>query len=100
MRLAIWSRLILGRSWTGIVGLDRDHKLVVSGPYRYLKHLIYIGMMLAFTGTALVLGYLPAYVAVFIIGAAIARKILLEEHMMRRVFPTYGRGGPGAELWP
>lgn len=54
--LAIWSRLVLARNWSGAITLKTDHELVERGPYRFVRHPIYAGLILMFLGTALVRG--------------------------------------------
>jgi protein-S-isoprenylcysteine O-methyltransferase Ste14 len=54
--LAIWARWRLGRNWSDKVVLKVDHELIRNGPYRYLRHPIYTGVLLALAGTALVIG--------------------------------------------
>ena len=52
--LAIWARLYLGRNW-GMPATQRvDPELVTSGPYRFVRHPIYSGLLTAMLGTALV----------------------------------------------
>ena len=52
---AIWARWHLGENWSGTVTLKEGHELIRSGPYRYIRHPIYTGMLLAFAGTVLTL---------------------------------------------
>jgi protein-S-isoprenylcysteine O-methyltransferase Ste14 len=54
--LAIWARKTLGANWSDKVVLKVDHELIRSGPYGYLRHPIYTGVLLAVAGTALVIG--------------------------------------------
>src|SRR5262245_52825356 len=50
---AIWARLTLGRNWSGaMASLGENHELVQSGPYRYVRHPIYTGFLLAMLATA------------------------------------------------
>ncbi|MFZ0559089.1 MAG: isoprenylcysteine carboxylmethyltransferase family protein [Methylovirgula sp.] len=51
---AIWARLHLGRNWGMPMSLKQDPELVMSGPYAYVRHPIYTGVMLAMLGSALV----------------------------------------------
>src|SRR5579871_3841744 len=44
---AIWARLTLGGNWSGIVTLKKDHELIIRGPYRWVRHPIYTGLLLA-----------------------------------------------------
>jgi protein-S-isoprenylcysteine O-methyltransferase Ste14 len=50
--LAVWARLHLGRNWGMPMTFKEGHDLVTGGPYRYIRHPIYTGMLLAVFGTA------------------------------------------------
>jgi protein-S-isoprenylcysteine O-methyltransferase Ste14 len=51
--LAVWARIYLGRNW-GMPMTEKDEpELVTSGPYRFIRHPIYSGLLLAVLGTAL-----------------------------------------------
>jgi protein-S-isoprenylcysteine O-methyltransferase Ste14 len=52
--LAIWARFYLGRNWGMPMSQKNDPELVTSGPYRFVRHPIYSGILLAAVGTALV----------------------------------------------
>jgi protein-S-isoprenylcysteine O-methyltransferase Ste14 len=52
--LAVWARVHLGRNWGMPMTRKVDPELVTSGPYRFVRHPIYSGMLLAIVGTALV----------------------------------------------
>jgi protein-S-isoprenylcysteine O-methyltransferase Ste14 len=84
--LAVWARRHLGRYWSGAITTKANHQLVRTGPYRWVRHPIYTGMLGMFLGTAVVSGELHALLALGIIGAAYWRKIRLEEQHLRRVF--------------
>ena len=56
MSLAVWSRIALGRYWSDKVILQTGHQLIRTGPYSYMRHPLYSGVLLAVLGTALVLG--------------------------------------------
>lgn len=51
--LTIWSRARLGRFWSAVVALKRDHRLIQSGPYRVVRHPLYSGIILAAIGLAI-----------------------------------------------
>ena len=53
---AVWARLHLGRNWGMPMSFKQGHELVMTGPYRYVRHPIYTGMMLALLGSALIAG--------------------------------------------
>jgi protein-S-isoprenylcysteine O-methyltransferase Ste14 len=52
--LAVWARLNLGRNWGMPTSQRVDPELVTSGPYRFVRHPIYSGLLIAMLGTALV----------------------------------------------
>ena len=52
--LAVWARLHLGRDWGMPTSQRADPELVTSGPYRFVRHPIYTGLLTALLGTALV----------------------------------------------
>ena len=52
--LRIWPMFVLGRSFSGLVAIQPGHELVTHGPYRYVRHPSYLGMMLGLVGWALV----------------------------------------------
>jgi protein-S-isoprenylcysteine O-methyltransferase Ste14 len=52
--LAVWARLYLGRNWGMPTSQRVEPELVTSGPYRFVRHPIYSGLLMAVLGTALV----------------------------------------------
>jgi protein-S-isoprenylcysteine O-methyltransferase Ste14 len=83
---ACWARAILGRNWSGVVQLKQDHELVEAGPYRHVRHPIYSGLLLAFLGTALMIGQWHALLALAIIATSFWRKLRLEERWLGEYF--------------
>jgi protein-S-isoprenylcysteine O-methyltransferase Ste14 len=88
--LAISARRTLGRNWSGAITEKKDHELIRSGPYRFVRHPIYTAIIGMFLGSALVSGDVHAFLAVAVIVAAYVRKIGLEERTLAQVFgPRY-----------
>jgi protein-S-isoprenylcysteine O-methyltransferase Ste14 len=52
--LRIWPMFVLGRRFSGLVAIQQGHELVTDGPYRWVRHPSYLGMMLGLVGWALV----------------------------------------------
>jgi len=52
--LAVWARRHLGRNWGMPMTQRAEPELVTSGPYRFVRHPIYSGLLVAMLGTALV----------------------------------------------
>ena len=84
--IAIWARRHIGSNWSGLVTLKQDHHLVCTGPYRWVRHPIYTGLLLAVLGTALVLGEWRGIVALVLLIAAHTLKARREETLMVRHF--------------
>ena len=83
---AIWARNVLGRNWSGTVTLKQDHELIRSGPYRYVRHPIYTGLLIAFAGSAIARGEWRGVLALAIAFLALWRKLKLEEQWMIETF--------------
>jgi len=84
--LAIWARWRLGRNWSDKVVLKVDHELIRSGPYRYLRHPIYTGILVALAGTALMIGEWRAVVAVILMATNYYIKATREEKILAENF--------------
>jgi protein-S-isoprenylcysteine O-methyltransferase Ste14 len=83
---AIWARRHLGRNWSGTPRMKVGHELVTSGPYRFVRHPIYTGMLAALFGSALAVGF--AWLVIFIIVTVVfVRRIGVEEKYMMQLFP-------------
>src|SRR5262245_3890759 len=61
LTFAVWARITLGRNWSGVVTLKEGHELVERGPYRFVRHPIYTGLLTMFFATVLALGYLAGF---------------------------------------
>ncbi|HUY80454.1 MAG TPA: isoprenylcysteine carboxylmethyltransferase family protein [Acidobacteriaceae bacterium] len=83
---AIWSRLTLGGNWSGTVTLKAGHALVQRGPYRWARHPIYTGLLLASVGTAVVSGSLHSLMALPVIFFGLWLKMATEENLMVQTF--------------
>jgi len=53
--LAIWARTYLGRNWGMPMSRKENPELVTSGPYAYVRHPIYTGLLIAMLGSVTVL---------------------------------------------
>jgi protein-S-isoprenylcysteine O-methyltransferase Ste14 len=84
--ITFWARLRLGSNWSGTVTIKVDHELIRSGPYRWVRHPIYTGLMLAMTGTAVALDRWHGAVALLLLWVSFTIKRLKEERFMRQTF--------------
>jgi len=54
--LLSWTaRRALGKQWRIEAGINPDHELVISGPYRVVRHPIYTSMLCTFLGTGVLI---------------------------------------------
>jgi len=63
LAIALWARIHLGNYWSDKVVLRDDHQLIRSGPYAYVRHPIYSGVLLGVLGTALIVDRWRGFVA-------------------------------------
>jgi protein-S-isoprenylcysteine O-methyltransferase Ste14 len=84
---ALWARVTLGRNWSGVVTLKEGHELVERGPYRFVRHPIYTGMLIMFFATALVQRHVAGFAGVLLMFASFWIKLGREEELMLQQFP-------------
>ena len=86
LAFAIWARWVLGRNWSGTVTLKQDHELIRSGPYRWVRHPIYSGLLLGILGTAIALAQWRGLLALAIVFVAFWGKLRREERWLGENF--------------
>ncbi len=88
--LGVWARRVLGRHWSGEITIKVDHRLIRTGPYRFVRHPIYTAWLGMFAGTAIVSGQMHAVLGFATAAFAYWRKIRLEEANLKNAFgPNY-----------
>jgi protein-S-isoprenylcysteine O-methyltransferase Ste14 len=92
--LAALSRFYLGRNWGLPASRKEDPELVTEGPYQYVRHPIYGGIMLAMLGTAIGAGAfwivpLILFGVYFVYSACREEKIMIAQFPER--YPAYMR---------
>jgi protein-S-isoprenylcysteine O-methyltransferase Ste14 len=86
-----WARIYPGRLWSGNVTRKEGHTIVDTGPYRFVRHPIYTGIIIASFVTAIAIGT-PGSLA----GAAI---MSLGWYLKARVEERFLREGLGAQAY-
>ena len=86
LAIAVWARVHLGQYWSDKVVLRVDHELVLTGPYAYMRHPIYSGVLLGVAGTALVLGEWRGLLAFFLLLTNYSIKAQREERILSARF--------------
>jgi len=84
--VAIWARVYLGSNWSGSVQLKVEHEMIRGGPYGWVRHPIYTGLLVAIVGTGLVRGQVRGLLAFFVLLAGFWVKLGIEEQLMRKTF--------------
>jgi protein-S-isoprenylcysteine O-methyltransferase Ste14 len=85
--VAIWARVNLGRNLGVPMSEKLEPELVTSGPYHWIRHPIYTGLIVALLATGLALG--PAWLIVAaILGSYFVYCALVEERIQGRLFPA------------
>jgi protein-S-isoprenylcysteine O-methyltransferase Ste14 len=85
-----WARDVLGRSWSSGAVIQRDHRLVTDGPYAYLRHPLYTGLIVALAGTTLVSGAYGAVLGWVLLTSVFRMKARREERLLGEEFgPVY-----------
>ncbi len=82
----LWAMTHLKRSFSVMV---EARGLVISGPYRYVRHPLYLGEALVLFGLALMLGTAGAVLFAVAISALQLIRARLEEAKLARQFPEY-----------
>jgi protein-S-isoprenylcysteine O-methyltransferase Ste14 len=87
LAFAVWARLHLGRNWGMPMTERAEPELVTSGPYRYVRHPIYSGILLGMIGTAVALNLYGLLIAA-VLTAYFIYSARIEEGNMTAAFPT------------
>jgi protein-S-isoprenylcysteine O-methyltransferase len=78
-----WAIITLGRFFTVDVVVEKDHEVVQRGPFRFVRHPSYTGVLLAFVGWALTLGNWGAILVMLVpIFIAFVRRMRVEEQAL------------------
>jgi protein-S-isoprenylcysteine O-methyltransferase Ste14 len=86
LAFAVWARRHIGSNWSGTVTVKENHALVRTGPYAWVRHPIYTGLLLAILGTAVARGELRGVWALALCTIAFVSKLRIEERWMRQEF--------------
>jgi protein-S-isoprenylcysteine O-methyltransferase Ste14 len=68
---------------------DRGHYIITDGPYAWVRHPMYLGVLAFALGTPLALGSTWAYVPVAILIVLFARRTLIEDALLEAELPGY-----------
>jgi protein-S-isoprenylcysteine O-methyltransferase len=69
--IMLWARKTLDRNWSADIVLKEEHELITSGPYAYVRHPIYTGLIFMVLGVVLYVDTLAftIFFILFVFGA-------------------------------
>lgn len=78
-----WALINLGQFFSRTVQIEAEHKIITKGPYRWIRHPAYTGMILVYTGISLALGtWLGALLSFGIVSFGLLYRIHVEEQAL------------------
>ncbi len=85
-----WANHTLGTSYTRTLRVAQGQHIVQEGPYRFIRHPGYLGMILMWIGAAAATGnWIVTLVVFIVIAAAYHNRIYNEEAMLLSKLPGY-----------
>ena len=82
----VWAPLHLGKQFSVYVTIQEGHELITDGPFRYMRHPRYSGLVLWVFGIALVFVSIPALVLAAMMSVLMLIRIPKEERMLQEEF--------------
>ncbi|MGA9778439.1 MAG: methyltransferase family protein [Limisphaerales bacterium] len=86
--VTLWARWTLAGNWSSDVTFKQGHELIKTGPYRFVRHPIYTGLLVMALGTAINAGQLRCWLSIVVVGIGFWIKLKQEERLMLRHFPN------------
>jgi protein-S-isoprenylcysteine O-methyltransferase len=78
-----WAIAVLGRYFSYVIGVQKEQKVVESGPYRLIRHPSYTGVLIFFAGMGLAVQSLAAVLMdIAIFGIVYGYRIFVEEKVL------------------
>lgn len=84
----IWARWTLAGNWSSDVTFKQGHELVKTGPYRFVRHPIYTGLLVMCLGSAIEISRLRCFLSLVAVGIGFWIKLKQEERLLLRHFPN------------
>jgi protein-S-isoprenylcysteine O-methyltransferase Ste14 len=84
--IACWSRYLLGKNWSLSVQKKENHELIQTGFYSVVRHPIYTGVLLIFTGNVIIVGDYRGFISLAIVFYSYWFKLKKEENVLIELF--------------
>jgi protein-S-isoprenylcysteine O-methyltransferase Ste14 len=82
LALTWWARIHLGGLWSSAITRKEKHRLIESGPYAFVRHPIYTGLIIALLATAAIEATLLALLGALLIILGLWVKARAEERFL------------------
>jgi protein-S-isoprenylcysteine O-methyltransferase Ste14 len=82
LTLSLWAQWALGPNWVGGIGTQKKHQLVANGPYRFIRHPMYAGMLVSTIGVGVLSWNIFILVACLNFSGAFAIRAISEERVL------------------
>jgi protein-S-isoprenylcysteine O-methyltransferase len=80
---------VLGKFFTSTVQIQKDHQLVMIGPYRYIRHPSYLGILIMTMGLGIALSnWISLILCIVLPVIGIIKRIQVEERELEQHFGT------------
>jgi protein-S-isoprenylcysteine O-methyltransferase Ste14 len=80
--LTWWARIHLGYFWSNAITHKEGHRVIDTGPYRFVRHPIYTGLISAILATGLGVGTITAMLGAVLISFGLWQKARMEERFL------------------
>jgi len=84
--LRIWPVFVLGDRFSAMVAIQEGHRLVIDGPYRFVRNPSYLGIIVIMAGWALVFRSLAGLLIASLMVPFLIIRIDSEERLLRQAF--------------
>ena len=81
-----WGPIHLGKQYSFMVTIQEEHELITDGPFRYMRHPRYSGIILWVFGVALIFLSIAGLVLAVLMSALMLLRIPKEEKMLHQEF--------------
>jgi len=85
--VTIWARRTLAGNWSSDVTFKEGHELIRTGPYQFVRHPIYTGLLIMSLGAAADIGQLHSWLSIPVTAFGFWIKLKQEERLMLKHFP-------------
>jgi protein-S-isoprenylcysteine O-methyltransferase Ste14 len=78
-----WAIAVLGRYFSGVIGVQKEQKVVESGPYRLIRHPSYTGALIFLAGMGLAVeSWAAVLVNIAVFGVVYGYRMIVEEKVL------------------